>query len=409
MTAFTNTNDEDYSARDRQLEIYERLIEISKQLNSTFDHMSLLRQIISAATELTDSQEASILLLDSASGELRFAITTNSDPNAMEEIIVPLEGSTAGWIVTHGEPRVIEDVASEPTHFQGVDDAIAFRTRNLLGVPMKTHKEVIGALQAVNKRDNEKYNDTDVNALTTLASLAGIAIENARLFRQSDFVAEMVHELRTPLLSLKTSTTLLLRPDLPEEKRTDMVVMMQNETNRLMSLTTEFLDLAQMESGRAKIEIAPFDLHKLLEESIHVVTPQASDKEINVINNNESMLKVNGDRGKIKQVLLNLLTNAIKYNRKEGSVYVNTQVVERDDVPMMRIAVQDTGYGIPKEDQKNMFQKFFRVQSTADKASGTGLGLVITKHIVEAHGGNIWLESESGVGTTFFFTVPILE
>jgi signal transduction histidine kinase len=274
---------------------------------------------------------------------------------------------------------------------------------------MKTHKEVIGALQAVNKRENEKYNDTDVNALTTLASLAGLAIENARLFRQSDFVAEMVHELRTPLLSLKTSTTLLLRPDLPEEKRTDMVIMMQNETNRLMSLTTEFLDLAQMESGRAKIEIAPFDLNKLLEESIHVVTPQASDKDINVINNNQSELKVSGDRGKIKQVLLNLLTNAIKYNRKDGSIYVNTEVVERDEVPMMRIAVQDTGYGIPKEDQKHMFQKFFRVQSTADKASGTGLGLVITKHIVEAHGGNIWLESESGVGTTFFFTIPVLE
>jgi len=407
MTTYMNTNDQE-SAKDKQLAMYERLIEISKQLNSTFDHMSLLQQIISAATELTDSEEASILLLDSASGELRFAITTNADPHAMEEIIVPITGSTAGWIVTHGEPRVIEDVEAEPTHFQGVDDAIEFRTRNLLGVPMRTHKEVIGALQAVNKRAGKRYNDGDINALTTLASLAGIAIENARLFRQSDFVAEMVHELRTPLLSLKTSTTLLLRPDLPLEKRDDMVMMMQGETNRLMRLTTEFLDLAQMESGRAKLEISPFDLNRLIDDSIHVVTPQATAKEISVENTNAFDVTVNGDHGKIKQVLLNLLTNAIKYNPEGGSVKVNTTILENGNKSMVRIAVKDTGYGIPKEDQKNMFQKFFRVQSTADKASGTGLGLVITKHIVEAHGGNIWLESDVGKGTTFFFTVPIL-
>lgn len=397
------------SAKDKQLAIYERLIEISKQLNSTFDHMTLLRQITSAATELTDSQEASILLLDEATGALRFAITTNKDPNAMEEIIVPLEGSTAGWIVTHGEPRVIEDTKSEPTHFQGVDNAIEFRTRNLLGVPMKTHKEVIGTLQAVNKRDNQKYNEMDVNALTTLASLAAIAIENARLFRQSDFVAEMVHELRTPLQSLKTSTTLLLRPDLQEEKRSEMVLMMQGETNRLMRLTTEFLDLAQMESGRAKLEVSMFPLRKLLEESLHIVTPQANDKHISLNIEEEEPFTAQGDRGKVKQVLLNLLTNAIKYNPEGGSVTISTTRETKKDKAMIQIAVADTGYGIPKEDQKNMFQKFFRVQSTADKASGTGLGLVITKHIIEAHGGNIWLESEVGEGTTFFFTLPMLD
>lgn len=397
------------SAKDKQLAIYERLIEISKQLNSTFDHMTLLRQITSAATELTDSEEASILLLDEATGALRFAITTNKDPNAMEEIIVPLEGSTAGWIVTHGEPRVIEDTAQEPTHFQGVDNAIEFRTRNLLGVPMKTHKEVIGTLQAVNKRDSQKYNEMDVNALTTLASLAAIAIENARLFRQSDFVAEMVHELRTPLQSLKTSTTLLLRSDLNEEKRGEMVLMMQGETNRLMRLTTEFLDLAQMESGRAKLEISMFPIRKLLDESLHIVTPQANDKHISLDIEEEEPFTAQGDRGKIKQVLLNLLTNAIKYNPEGGNVKISTSREFKKDKAMIQIAVTDTGYGIPKEDQKNMFQKFFRVQSTADKASGTGLGLVITKHIVEAHGGNIWLESEVGEGTTFFFTVPMLD
>lgn len=385
---------------------YERIIEISRQLNSTFDHISLLRQITSAATELTNSEEASILLIDPSTGELRFEMTTNMNPHAMKEIVVPLEGSTAGWIATHGEPRVIEDVAQEPTHFQGVDNETGFKTRNLLGVPLRTHKEVIGVVQAVNKRNGGKFNENDINTLTTLASQAAIAIENARLFRQSDFIAEMVHELRTPLMALKASIALIQRPNLTEERRTDMFQTMQNETNRLMRLTTDFLDLAQMESGRTRLEIAPFDLPKLIVESAEVVEPQASEKGIRIIPDMQPFT-VNGDRGKIKQVLLNLMTNAIKYNRPGGQIHVYTEVDSEGDEPMVRIAVADTGYGISKDNQKQMFQKFFRIKETASQNTGTGLGLVITKHIIEAHNGRIWLESEEGEGTTFFFTLPL--
>lgn len=385
---------------------YERIIEISRQLNSTFDHITLLRQITSAATELTNSEEASILLIDPSTGELRFEMTTNMNPHAMKEIVVPLEGSTAGWIATHGEPRVIEDVAQEPTHFQGVDNETGFKTRNLLGVPLRTHKEVIGVVQAVNKRNGSKFNENDINTLTTLASQAAIAIENARLFRQSDFIAEMVHELRTPLMALKASIALIQRPNLSDERRTDMFQTMQSETNRLMRLTTDFLDLAQMESGRTRLEIAPFDLPKLIVESAEVVEPQASEKGIRIIPDMQPFT-VNGDRGKIKQVLLNLMTNAIKYNRPGGQIHVYTEVDSEGDEPMVRIAIADTGYGISKENQKQMFQKFFRIKETASQNTGTGLGLVITKHIIEAHNGRIWLESEEGEGTTFFFTLPL--
>lgn len=408
MTQSANLNSKEESP-EQLIAHYERLIEISRLLNSTFDHVKLLRHITAVATEITDTQEASIMLLEPSTGKLHFEITTNQDPHMMEDIEIPLEGSTAGWIVRHGEPRIIEDVEHEPTHFQGVDDAIQFTTHNLLGAPMKTHKDVIGVLMVVNKRQKRRFTGTDINVLTTLASLAGTAIENARLFRQSDFVAEMVHELRTPLLALKTSTVLLLRPELNDEaKRREMIITMQGETDRLMNLTTEFLDVAQMESGRTKINIKPFVISKLLEESAAVVDPQATAKGIN-IETSDAEIMVNGDRGKLKQVLLNLLTNAIKYNLENGKVMVKTELIKHENQKMLRIAVEDTGHGISKEDQKKMFQKFFRVKATADTVSGTGLGLVITKHIVEAHGGHIWLESEEGEGTTFFFTVPIIE
>jgi signal transduction histidine kinase len=392
---------------DPVIERYERLIEISQQLNSTLDHNALLRKIISAAKELTDTEAASILLIDPASGELRFEIASNINPHEMDDIIVPMEGSIAGWIATHGEPRVIEDVEHEQGHFRRVDETIEFRTRSLLGVPMRAHGKVIGVLEAINKANNQQFDENDISTLTTLASQAAIAIENARLFQQSDFIAEMVHELRTPLAALKASTVLLLRADLPDERRRDIIETMQGETDRLTRMTSEFLDLARMESGRAKLEVAPFDLQKLIYESIDVVISQANSRSVTITVTCDPTT-VNGDRGKVKQVLLNLLTNAIKYNKENGSIEVRTARVEAHDEPFVQLSVADTGYGISKENQRNMFQKFYRVADTAGYTSGTGLGLAIAKHIVEAHEGNIWLESEPGVGSTFFFTLPLV-
>ena len=396
------------SSLQKVVDRYERLIEISRQLNSTLDHVSLLRLIIAACIELTDTEAASILLIDANTGELRFEISSNMDPNEMEEIIVPMEGSIAGWVATHGEPRVIQDVSLEPGHFGNVDDTLEFQTRSMVAVPMRTHKKIIGVLEAINKKTGDKFTEADITTLTTLASQAGIAIENARLFQQSDFIQEMVHELRTPLLALKASTVLLLRPDLPEERRSEMVHTMQGETDRLMRLTTDFLDLAKMESGRARLEIAPFELSRLLVESAEVVEPQAKDKDITVVVD-KAVYAVSGDRGKLKQVILNLLTNAIKYNRPSGKVSIKTELKNDENGSMVQVAVEDTGYGLSKQNQNQMFQKFFRAASTAGQTSGTGLGLVITKAIVEAHNGQIWLESEEGVGTTFYITVPLAQ
>jgi signal transduction histidine kinase len=385
---------------------YERLIAISQQLNSTLDLGSLLKKIISAAKELTDTEAASIMLIDPGTGDLRFEIASNIAPQDMEDIIIPKGSGIAGWVALHGEPRVIDDVSQEPTWSNRVDDTIEFQTRSILAVPLRTHTKIIGVLEAINKVGGEKWDENDINTLTTLASQAAIAIENARLFQQSDFIAEMVHELRTPLAALKASTVLLLRPELPEQKRVDIINTMQSETERLTRLTSEFLDLARLESGRARLEMGRFDLHKLLEESVEVVLPQANDKSV-TINIEDEKFTANADRGKVKQVLLNLLTNAIKYNRENGKIHIFTEAVTGGEQPLVRVAVQDTGYGISKEHQKHMFEKFYRVSDTAGFTQGTGLGLAIAKHIIEAHGGQIHLESEQGVGSTFSITIPV--
>ena len=384
---------------------YERLMEISRQLTSTLDLNALLDRIIVAATELTDTEAASILLLDPQTGELRFEAATDISSGARDAIVIPKEGSIAGWVVTHGEFVLVPDARNEPRWFQDVEKSVETKTRNMLAVPMRAHTKVIGALEAVNKRNDAPFTEDDINTLTTLAAQAAIAIENARLFQQNDFIAELVHELRTPLAALKASTALLLRPNLPEDRRRDIVLTMQREADRLSQMTTEFLDLARLESGRARLEIATFEVLELIAESVTVVSQQASERNVKIHVEGER-IELDADRGKIKQVLLNLLTNAIKYNRENGRIFITVSPTHTNGQECVQISVRDTGKGISKENQAHMFERFYRVADVEGYTQGTGLGLVIAKRIVEAHGGTMGFESEPGIGTTFFFSLP---
>ena len=385
---------------------YERLMEISRQLTSTLDLNALLERIILAAIELTDTEAASILLLDPQTEELRFEAATDISSGTRDAIIVPKEGSVAGWVVTHGEYVLVPDAPNDPRWFGDVEKSVKKKTRNMLAVPMRAHTKVIGTLEAVNKHNDAPFTDDDINTLMTLAAQAAVAIENARLFQQNDFIAELVHELRTPLAALKASTALLARPNLPADRREDIIETMQQETDRLSKMTTEFLDLARLESGRARLEMMPFDMIQLVEESITIVQPQASERHITIQTETGENTQLEGDRGKIKQVLLNLLTNAIKYNKPGGRITIALLEMEEKGKNVLRVSVEDTGKGISKDNQEHMFERFYRVADTAGYTQGTGLGLVIAKRIIEAHGGSMWLESEVDVGPTFYFTIP---
>lgn len=390
---------------------YERLMEISRQLNSTLDLGMLLGRILDSATELTDTEEASILLTDPSTGELRFEAASNLTRAEMEAIPVPMDSSLAGWVATHGEPVLVEDVRSDSRWFPGVDKTTEVFTRNLLAVPMNLQNHTIGVVEAINKRHDQPWTQDDVNTLAALANQAAIAVQNARLFQQSDFIAEMVHELRTPLAALKASAALLQRPSVAENLRQEIVTTIHQETERLSVLTTDFLDLARLESGRTRLHSEVFDIRELIEECAQIVAYRAAERNILIETHGESC-RTEADRDKIKQVLLNLLTNAIKYNVEHGTI---TCTVERRTADAgcppkcLLISVHDTGHGISEEDQERIFEKFFRVASTADITPGTGLGLAIAKRIVEAHGCEMGLESQLGAGTTFYFSLPLAE
>jgi signal transduction histidine kinase len=385
------------------LERYRRLAEISRNLASTVDLNILLDRITEAAAHVSGSEAASILLFDENQGQLYFESATNLDEPLMRGLIVPVEDSIAGWIVTNGQPVIIDDTQNDPRHFSQVGKATNVTTTSLLGVPLIAKDKVIGALEAINKIDGH-FTQDDQEILMDLGAQAAVAIENARLFQQSDLIAEMVHELRTPLASLRTASHLLMRKDVSQEQLHKVVGIIDNETTRLIEMTTSFLDLARLESGRIPFNSELFDPTGLLQECVGLMKDKATEKNLrlNLYIPNE-LPQVKGDRDKIKQVVLNLISNAVNYNKPSGTITVAGHRQQNE----LLISVNDTGPGIRKADMVHLFDKFYRSQATEASVQGTGLGLAICKKIVEAHNGYIDVQSEIGVGTTFSVHLPL--
>jgi signal transduction histidine kinase len=385
------------------LERYRRLAEISRNLASTVDLNILLDRITEAAAHVSGSEAASILLYDENQSQLYFESATNLDEPLMRGLIVPVEDSIAGWIVTHGQPVIIDDTQNDPRHFSQVGKATNVTTTSLLGVPLIAKDKVIGALEAINKITGN-FSQDDQEILMDLGAQAAVAIENARLFQQSDLIAEMVHELRTPLASLRTASHLLLRKDVSQEQLLKVVGIIDNETTRLIDMTTSFLDLARLESGRIPFNSELFDPTGLLEECVGLMKNKATEKSLRLnlyIPKELPMLK--GDRDKIKQVVINLISNAVNYNKPSGTITVSGH---RQQTQLV-ISINDTGPGIRQADMVHLFDKFYRSQATEASVQGTGLGLAICKKIVEAHNGYIDVQSEIGIGTTFSVYLPL--
>ena len=388
--------------KTERLDSYVRLIDISRDLASTLDLDVLLDRIVRAAADITAAEAASILLYDNTARQLYFQVATNIDEPTLRGLVVPLEGSIAGWIVTNRKPLRIDDVHEDSRHFGDIEQSAGFPTESILGIPLITKNKVVGVLESLNKKQG-KFTSGDENLLSVLGAQAAVAIENARLFQQSDLISEFVHELRTPLASLSTATYLLLRPEMSREQQEQIVNNIHNETLRLNSLASSFLDLARLESGRVQFRKSTFDVMDLLHECSDVMESKADEEHIQIrVIEPEGPTLLEADRDKIKQVILNLLSNAIKYNRKNGSIILKTDSRENQLI----ISVQDTGVGIPEDAVGHIFEKFYRVRENESKASGTGLGLSICKQIVQGHGGTIEIKSKLGIGTNILIGLP---
>lgn len=387
---------------DALLTRYQKLIAISRDLASTLDLDILLNQIIEAAAELSQAEAASILLYDQRSGKLRFQVATNLKEPLMRGLVIPVDSSIAGWIVKNRQPIIIDDVSHDKRHFTEINEATDVTTRSILGVPLIAQDRVNGVLEAINKQTG-RFTEKDKEILMTLGSQAAVAIENSRLFHQSDLIAEFVHELRTPLSALMTATDLINNPKVPAQKRDEFLNRIQAEAHRLSDMADDFLNIARLESGRIQFRRHVFDIKQLLEEVAQLVDNLAAKNDLRFTSEIPDQLpRFDGDRDKIKQAIFNLLSNAIKYTPAGGEI----ALLATTDPAEIIIQVTDTGIGIPEKHLEKIFQKFYRVPGAEKLASGTGLGLSIVDKIISGHGGSIEVESQVDVGTTFTVHLP---
>ena len=227
---------------------------------------------------------------------------------------------------------------------------------------------------------------------------------------KSEFVSVASHELRTPLTTIKNAVQLVLRGKAGEinETQANFLSMAEKNIDRLTNILNSLLDLSRIESGNIGMKFEEFDLTSPIKFILSSLKPQADGKSIHLnMEAPEELPPVYGDREKVEQILMNLIGNAIKFTPEGGEISVSPKLPDGEG-GMVAISVKDSGIGIPEDQLKKVFEKFYQVEGSLHRSvSGTGLGLAITKGLVEAHQGKIWVESEVGKGSTFTFTLPV--
>jgi signal transduction histidine kinase len=290
----------------------------------------------------------------------------------------------------------------------------------VLMVPLRWDDRDSGGL-AVLRQNGPVFGDSDRELVSALGRQMALLIKNAHLYElerqnvlrlqeleqlKSDFLSVVSHELRTPLTSIKASTILMLsRP--PDEVNETVGTLLRNvdrNTDRLNSLVNDLLDMAKLQNGRLKLSIqtiSPVDIVQDVVSSIRPLTDRKGQKLL--VDSPPTLPPIIGDRRRIEQILTNLLSNANRYTEPEGEINVKVKFEQGQ----LLVSVRDNGPGIDVKEQELIFERFYRARQNQGSKIGTGLGLSIAKSLVELHGGRIWVESEPGQGSTFYFTLPV--
>jgi len=402
---------------NERIDHLERLLEVVRGLTTTPDLESFLQTVISEATELTNSELASILEYDEGAEELRFLAMHWFQRDLLRPMGVPLDGSAAGWVYRRAQPLIIQDTKMDQRHFKVVDRVTRHETHSLVAVPLIVRGEVVGVLEALNKKDNAHYTEEDLAILETLAALAAQAMQNVTLQRKvratavelaelerlkTDFIAIASHELRTPLgLILGHATFLREMAGSDYAEQLDMII--RNAT-KLKEIVENLSDVDNVQAGAARIRSQKVSLAKTVEDVILTFQDEASSRNITLQSElGESAFYLDADEVKLGIALSNLVKNAIQFTESGGHVTVKVQEEAGD----FKVSVSDDGIGIPARDLPHIFERFFQVESHLTRRyGGMGLGLAVAKAMIELHNGRIWAESEEGKGSTFSFLLP---
>jgi signal transduction histidine kinase len=398
--------------------------EVGQAISSTLDLETVLSTIVSRATGLAGMDAGAIYEYDEARGEFYL----HTADRLQDEVVTALragpirkgEGALGRMAMT-GEPAQIHDIMTDASYQSRLRESfLKLGYRSLMAVPLMRDDHLLGGLVVYRKAPGE-FDASVIDLLRTFATQSALAIQNARLFREieeksrelatasrhkSEFLANMSHELRTPLNAIIGFSEVLAERMFGEinDKQAEYLADILESGRHLLSLINDILDLSKIEAGRMELEPTEFNLPDAIENTLTLVRERAHRHGIALGRMvDERLGTICADERKVKQVLLNLLSNALKFTPEGGRIDLAATVTDN----AIEISVSDTGVGIAAEDQAAVFEEFRQVGAASKKIEGTGLGLAISRKFIELHGGKIWVKSEVGAGSTFAFTLPL--
>jgi PAS domain S-box-containing protein len=395
--------------------IQEILYNISTAALNQIDIKDIYPTIVHELSKIWDTNNFFIALYDRKSDTLSMPFFSD-EKDKFENL--PARKTITKWVIGVRKSVLLKINDLKDLENSGNIALVGTPCKVWMGVPLKADKEIIGIMALQDYHDEEKFSQEDVNVLEFIANQIAIAIQRRTMIdnviqasrkaeeaaqSKQQFMSTMSHEIRTPLNEVIGITNLLLQGN-PREDQMDFIKTLRFSGNHLLTLVNDVLDYNKMESGKIVFEQAQFSLNDFLKDILRTYSFRSKSKnlEFDIIKENELPSEVIGDSIRLNQILSNLLSNALKFTQK-GSIHVIIKEIERKNKKSrIEFLVRDTGLGIPKDKHDMIFESFTQASpDTTRHYGGTGLGLAICKKLIELQGGEINLESEPDLGSTF--------
>lgn len=394
------------------------LYRVSREFSSSLDLDQVLSSVLSFTVQVFDATVGSIFLLDSR-GRITKSILArqNLSPEVKEQTVdTVMEKGFGGWVYRHAKADIISDTRQDSRWISLPDDPLI--TLSAVSAPLLRRGQVTGIITLHHPEPNH-FNGEQLDLIQAIAGEAAMAVENASLYKKvtdehvklkqldelkNEFVAHVAHDLKSPLHIIHSYAELLRQFSGLNKEGKEFAREIQTATSRMKSLIGNVLDINRIEMG-IESELQPTDIAAVVKESAATLQSLARDRNISlVLDVSEGLPLIKGSSVRLGQVLMNLGGNAIKFTPAGGKVSISgSREGER-----VIIRIVDTGPGIPEELIPMLFQKFSKLnQKETRTQEGNGLGLAIAKSIIDAHKGDLWVESRPGSGSTFAFSLPL--